>query len=203
MSKITLVFACLVSACSAWRVQVPAGSLHVHGRSPTPKMQDDDFLVNLAKDPKNMLSADSNADPLFGSPPAAAPAAAAPAAPSAAPGMAPGDDFLTELAKDPKNMLSADSNADPLFGSPPAAAPAAEPAAPAAAAPAAAAPAAPSAAAGVADDDDFYAQMAKDPKNMMTDPDKYDPRDAPDSPAVAAGQGKAGGGLWDFIVGAH
>mmetsp|Transcript_65311 Transcript_65311/g.119106 ORF Transcript_65311/g.119106 Transcript_65311/m.119106 type:complete len:149 (+) Transcript_65311:71-517(+) len=125
MSKITLVFACLACASNGWRVQVPVGNLQARGRSPTPRMQDDDFLTNLAKDPKNMMS-DPNADPLFGG---AAPAAAAPAAPSAAPGMAPGDDFLTELAKDPKNMLTAaNTNADPLFGGPAPAAPAAAPA---------------------------------------------------------------------------
>mmetsp|Transcript_21746 Transcript_21746/g.37239 ORF Transcript_21746/g.37239 Transcript_21746/m.37239 type:complete len:152 (-) Transcript_21746:169-624(-) len=128
MSKITLLLACLACASSGWRVQVPGHHSQVIGTARTarrPTMQDDDFLVNLAKDPKNMMS-DPNADPLFGG---AAPAAAAPAAPSAAPGMAPGDDFLTELAKDPKNMLTAaNTNADPLFGGPAPAAPAAAPA---------------------------------------------------------------------------
>mmetsp|Transcript_113453 Transcript_113453/g.201179 ORF Transcript_113453/g.201179 Transcript_113453/m.201179 type:complete len:106 (+) Transcript_113453:103-420(+) len=82
MSKITLLLACLACASSGWRVQVPGHHSQVIGTARTarrPTMQDDDFLVNLAKDPKNMLSADTPADPLFGSPPAAAPAAAAPA----------------------------------------------------------------------------------------------------------------------------
>mmetsp|Transcript_18074 Transcript_18074/g.34109 ORF Transcript_18074/g.34109 Transcript_18074/m.34109 type:complete len:108 (-) Transcript_18074:143-466(-) len=86
MSKITLLLACLACASSGWRVQVPGHHSQVIGTARTarrPTMQDDDFLVNLAKDPKNMLSADSDADPLFGSPPAAAPAAPAAAAPAA------------------------------------------------------------------------------------------------------------------------
>jgi len=116
----------------------------------------DDFLTELAKDPKNMMPAAGSAP--AGAPPAA-PAAAAPAAHAA------DDDFLTQLANDPKNMM-------PAAGAAPAGAAPAAPAAPAPAAPAA--------------DDDFLTQLANDPKNIMPASSATPAGAAPAAPAAPA-----------------